>query len=315
VHGTALRSVSNKTERIKADDILLFCTLRNEAFRIEWFLEYYRRIGVNHFFFVDNGSTDNFLPLVVNQPDVSVWHTTASYKNSNFGMHWLNALLRRYGRGHWCVTVDPDEFLIYPFCETRNLRELTEWLDSNGRSSMFCLLLDMYSDRPVRETHCAAGKNPLLVAPYFDGGGYTQDFNSRLGNVWVQGGPRRRVFFRRTPSSAPALNKTALVKWRWDYSYISSMHTLTHPRLNRPHSGQELMPTGCLLHFKFLSALKEKAEEEISRKQHYDGSLEYIGYKNIIDTEGDNLLYSGSVKYASSAQLIELGLMQRGMWF
>ena len=46
-HGRRLRKVQDNTECIKASDVLLFCTLRNELTRIAYFLQYYRELGVN----------------------------------------------------------------------------------------------------------------------------------------------------------------------------------------------------------------------------------------------------------------------------
>ena len=270
-----LRVIQDNTGNIARGDILLFSTLRNEAFRIPHFLKHYRSLGVRHFIFVDNGSEDEFQKIVKNDADVSVWYTDASYKKSNFGMHWLNHLLRNYGSKHWCVVCDPDEFLVFPYSDQRNLYELTGFLDGERRRSLFCLLLDMYSDMPVEETHYAADKLPVEVCPYFDSRGYVQTVNLRVLNIWVRGGVRRRVIFKDSPSKAPALNKTPLVKWKWNYSYISSMHALVPRYLNVPHKPDYLSPTGCLLHFKFFSVLQEKAAEEQVRNEHFMGSLEY----------------------------------------
>jgi hypothetical protein len=314
-HQLSLRCVQNNTRNIKNGSFLLFSCVRNEAPRIPFFLDYYRRLGVDHFLFVDNDSRDNFLDLLIGHDDISVWHTKASFKRSKFAMGWLNALLRRYGTGHWCLTVDSDELLVYPFYETRNLTELTSWLDSHHRESMFCLLLDMYGDRSVHETRCPVRQNPLSVAPYFDGVGYVQNFETWRGEPFIQGGPRRRVYFRDIPSKAPALNKVPLVKWRSSFSYLSTTHFLSHMRLNRAHGKEGLYPTGCLLHFKFLSQFAEKAREEIERKQHYDDASEYVRYKRGLDAGEDRLLCETSVKFENSAQLIELGLMHRAEWF
>ena len=54
------------------------------------------------------------------------------------------------------------------------------------------------------------------------------------------------------PKSAPAINKP-LVKWKWNYSYISSMHMLIPGYLNRFYREDKASVTGCLLHFKFIS--------------------------------------------------------------
>ena len=309
-----LRLVHDNTHRIGRGSILLFATLRNEALRLPFFLDYYRRLGVAHFLLVDNASTDGFMDLIRNESDCSVWHTDASYKASNFGMHWLNILLGKYGSGHWCLTCDPDEFLVYPYIEDRNLHELTEFLASEKRDHLFCLMLDMYGKGSVKDTHCLPGKDPVEVAPYFDRLGYVQTPNEFNGDVYIQGGVRRRVMFADAPERAPALNKTPLILWKPYYSYISSMHVASPKRLNRPHSTKHICPTGCILHYKFLSVISAKAAEEMERKQHYDNSVEYRRYNSVLQRE-DEFFCEISTRYAGSKQLVDLGLMNTGQWF
>jgi len=137
-----LRPVADRTGQIRPDDLLLFCTQRNERIRLPYFLDYYRKQGINHFFFVDNDSTDGSRQYLDDQPDVSLWHTTASYKRARFGVDWLNSLQMKHAHGHWSLTVDPDEFLIYPFCDTRPLRALTDWLDASSIKSFSAMLLE-----------------------------------------------------------------------------------------------------------------------------------------------------------------------------
>ena len=50
--------VSDKTGQIAPDDILAMATVRNEVVRLPFFLDHYRKLGVGHFLFVDNGSDD-----------------------------------------------------------------------------------------------------------------------------------------------------------------------------------------------------------------------------------------------------------------
>lgn len=315
LHARELKCVQNNTARIKNNDLILFSTLRNEAFRMPHFLKHYRKLGINHFICVDNGSSDDFQKLVHNDDDVSVWYTESSYKKSAFGMHWLNHLLRKYGTNHWCMVCDPDELLVFPYSDQRNLHELTEYLDNDRKNSFFCLLLDMYSDVPVQETRYRPDSDPLDFCSYFDTRGYVQRINHRVRNVWVQGGPRRRIFYRDKPEKAPALNKTPLVKWKWHYSYISSMHALVPRYLNIPHGSAYLSPTGCLLHFKFFSILTEKATEELARKEHFNASHEYEQYSKHLSMDSQCLMYEGSDSFKDWRQLVQLGLMSIGRWF
>ncbi|MBS0125885.1 glycosyltransferase family 2 protein [Thetidibacter halocola] len=309
-----LRPVADRTADLSRRDILLFCTQRNEGARLPHFLDYYRALGVNHFFFVDNDSDDGSLQILARQKDVSVWTTRASYKRSRYGVDWMNWLLRRYGHGHWCLTVDPDELFVYPFCDTRPLRALTDWLEASNVKSFGAMLLDMYPKGRIDAQPYQPGDDPLRIACWFDAGNYAITRNPQLWNLWIQGGPRARVFFRDTPEKAPALNKIPLVKWDRRYVYVSSTHNLLPRGLNLTYDewGGE-KTSGMLLHTKFLSTFPQKAEEELARRQHYGASREYIAYADGIRDNPD-LWCRFSEKYINWRQLEILGLMSKGNW-
>jgi len=309
-----LQTVADRTDIIAPQDILLFSTQRNEKLRLPHFLNYYRDLGVNHFLIVDNDSTDGSVDYLVSQPDVSVWHTRASYKRARFGVDWLNWLQRRHGHGHWCLVVDPDEFLIYPFCDTRPLRALTDWLDASSIKSFSAMLLDMYPKGRLDAQPYVEGQDPFEIACWFDSGNYTMKRNRQYGNLWIQGGPRSRVFFRDMPAKAPALNKIPLVKWDRRYTYVSSTHMLLPRGLNQVYDewGGE-KASGVLLHAKFLDTFSAKAAEELERKQHYAASVEYRAYAQSLKDDPD-LWCKWSEKYINWRQLEILGLMSKGNW-
>ncbi|MEX0284676.1 MAG: glycosyltransferase family 2 protein [Paracoccaceae bacterium] len=309
-----LRGVSNRTAQIGNEDILLFSTMRNERVRLPFFLNYYRDMGVGHFVVVDNDSTDGTLDYLASQPDVSVWHTKAGYKRARFGVDWLNWLQRKYAHGHWTLVVDPDEFLIYPFCDTRPLRALTDWLDASSIKSFSAMLLDMYPKGRMDDQPYEEGTNPLDIASWFDSGNYTLKKNSRYGNLWIQGGPRSRAFFADEPEKAPALNKIPLVRWDKRYTYVSSTHMLLPRGLNQVYDewGGE-KASGILLHAKFIDTFAAKAAEELSRNQHYCASLEYKAYAESLKDDPD-LWCKWSEKYINWRQLEILGLMSKGNW-
>jgi len=289
-------------------------TLRNERIRLPFFLKYYRDLGVNHFIVVDNNSDDGSREYLAEQPDVSVWTSSASYKRSRFGVDWLNWLARRHAHGHWVLTVDPDEFFVYPFADTRNLRALTDWLDASSIRSFGAMLIDMYPKGTLDSQPYHEGEDPFEIASWFDSGNYMISRNPRFGNLWIQGGPRARAFFPDNPARAPALNKIPLVKWHRAYTYVSSTHNLLPRGLNLVYDewGGE-KASGVLLHAKFLSTFAEKAEEELERKQHYAASHEYKAYAARLKDNPD-LWCKWSEKYINWRQLEILGLMSKGNW-
>lgn len=309
-----LTAISNRTGQIKSNDLLLFSTQRNEKIRLPYFLDYYRQMGINHFLIVDNDSSDGSLDYLANQPDVSVWHTTAGYKRARFGVDWLNWLQCKYGHNHWCLVVDPDEFLVYPFCDTRPLRALTDWLDASSIKSFSAMLLDMYPKGRLDQQPYQEGQDPLEIASWFDSGNYTIQKNNKFGNLWIQGGPRNRVFFPDAPEKAPALNKIPLVKWNRRYTYVSSTHMLLPRGLNQVYDewGGE-KASGMLLHAKFLDTFTAKAAEELDRGQHYAASVEYKAYAASLKDDPE-LWCKWSEKYINWRQLEILGLMSKGNW-
>ncbi len=271
-----LRARVNRTDRIRPGDILCFTTLRNEYVRLPYFLDYYRKMGIGHFLMVDNGSDDGTTEYLEAQRDVSLWTTEGSYKSASFGVDWLNHLQWRYGHGHWILVADVDEFLLYPYSDTRPIQALTDWLDSQGRKSFSAMLLDMYPKGPIAAQPYRAGQNPFEIARWFDAANYSIKRNPLMGNLWIQGGVRQRCFMADAPEQAPALNKVPLVHWSRKYAFVSSSHMALPRGLNRVYddTGGE-QASGVLLHAKFLDTIMAKAGEELSRGEHYADSREY----------------------------------------
>ena len=310
--GAELKLIRDRTSRISKNDIVLVACMRNEAFRIPKFVEYYRSLGVNHFIFIDNASDDELQDIISTYNDVSCYYTQGSYLESAFGMRWANVVLHRHCVGNWIICVDPDEFLVFPFCETRTLPALTTFLEEEKRASLHTITLDAYSAHALEQTELTANDDPFDICPYFDRDGYTQ----RLGwgnGTWIQGGPRLRVHFRDKPDMAPALNKIPLVKWGRSYHYRNSQHDGYPLWINRAHTPGNVSITGALFHFKFVSTLREKAQEEAVRKQHYASGREYERYRT--QTTPSLFVEGLSERYEDSDQLIRLGLMCAGGWF
>ena len=309
-----LRPVADRTERIVPGEILGFATLRNEAVRLPYFMEHYRRLGVDHFLVVDNDSTDETPAFLADQPDVSVWRTTHSYRLARFGVDWLTWLQIRYGHGHWCLSVDADELLIYPNWQTRPLPALTNWLDLSGRSSFATTMLDMYPEGRIADVPYRAGQDPIAVLPWFDAGNYMIRKQMPLGNLWIQGGVRSRMFFADRPRLSPTLNKIPLVKWNRRFVYVNSTHSALPRRLNAVYGtdGSE-EPSGVLLHTKFLDQIVEKSGEELQRREHFANSSRYDDYYRQI-MENPVLWTPGSTRYRGWRHLEAAGLISRGGW-
>jgi len=309
-----LRIVKDLTGKINPDDILAVSVLRNEITRLPFFLDHYRHLGVSQFLVVDNNSDDGSAEYLAAQPDVSVWHTAHSYHASRFGLDWLTWLQIKYAHGHWCLMVDADELLIYNGDDAHDLRKLTAWLDGRGQVGFGALMLDLYPKGPLDQCSYRPGQDPRDVMPWFDPSPYRVTRQAPLGNLWVQGGVRARMFFGDDLQRAPTLNKIPLVKWNRRYAYVNSTHSMLPPQLNFLYDGPGgQTPSGILLHTKFLPEIVSKSAIEKQRQQHFHAPTDFDHYYDSLSAAPD-LWHQGSVRLDNTAQLEDLGLMCAPDW-
>lgn len=309
-----LTPVTDRTADIRNGDILCFITLRNECARLPEFLAHYRGLGVDHFLVVDNESTDGGDTLLRGQPDVSLWQTAASYRGARFGMDWLGALLHRHGNGHWCLTVDADELLIYPDWDRRGLRDLTRHLDRRRIRAMGALMLDLYQRGSVDDADAPEGSALTQRLPYYDAGPYRSRTIWPRRNRWVQGGVRERAFFADAPHRSPTLNKLPLIRWSGRFVYVNSTHSALPPYLNDAYDGPgDPRLSGVLLHGKFLPGIAQRSSEELERRQHFHDPEAFADYHRHLTT-GPVLWHPGSARYQGWQQLLDQGLMGAGDW-
>jgi hypothetical protein len=286
------------------DAILAISVGRDEEPQIPWFLEYYRGLGVDHFLYIDNDSGDNSRDLLAAEEDVTLFHTDQGYMESARGRHWSMHVARQFATGHWTLTIDLDELLIYPMVEQMGLRGLTEWMDAQDAEALLTIMLDMYPKAPAPY---APGTSFVDASPFFDQGPYWVNYTQTFPHVSFFGGPRHRLLFdgdtEKGPISragAPVLRKVPLVKWRKDTEYLASTHQVT------PHNLSDV--TGALLHFKFLKDFHAYAEREVARGERNPG--EYEDYLKLSpDAFWAQLHGEQTVQYTGSVQLMELGLI------
>ncbi|PWE50183.1 glycosyl transferase family 2 [Thioclava sp. NG1] len=309
-----LDSVTNRTGKIRPCAILAFAVMRNEARRLPFFLKHYRKLGVDHFLIVDNGSTDDTAALLAEARDVSLWQTAGSYRASRFGLDWVTWLMLRYGHDRWCLTVDADELLIYPYHDSRPLPALTDWLDRSEQRCFPAMMLDLYPKGPLGAQRYEAGQDPRKILRWFDAGNYMMTRQDRTDALWIQGGPRARAFFAHNPRQAPTLSKIPLVRWHRRWAYLNSTHALLPRHLNQTYDteGGEAI-SGLLLHTKFLDEIVDKSKEEKSRGEHFGQPAEFDQYYDALAADPE-LWTPHSTRLGDWRQLEAQGLMSRGGW-
>lgn len=281
----------------KPGAILCFVCIFNGIEYVDWFLDHYRRLGVDHFFFCDNASTDGTAERLMEHSDVSLFHASDSFAAAGCGIFWINHLMRRYGIGHWCVHVDMDEALVFPGIERGlDLRDLTSYLDSHGYGCTSGSMIDMVP--PGFPYNLAEGQGPST----FDD---SSCFDAKLIQMpcelppysFVKGGVRSRMTGR-----SLLMTKSPLLRMSADTAYLVNNHHHTHLPVSDV--------TTAVLHYKFIGYFRNRLEEAIERREHFQGARFYRQLDRSLDEPTAKMEEGGLVTYVDPAQLVSLGLLR-----
>jgi glycosyltransferase involved in cell wall biosynthesis len=289
------------------EEIRLFAIVRNESLRLPHFFNYYTKMGVDRFFIIDNGSTDETVDIALRHPNTHVFQITESYKEH---WDWMEFLLGKYGKGRWCIVVDADELFAYPFMEHLSLSQLISYLENNHFSAMKSILLDIYSDLPVSETNYLQGEDPISCCSYFDPQFSLKEYTffdkknwEYFNQICYSGGLRSNFFgsFMNQEQSF-CLNKFSLFKYGGETYLVQGMHAINGANIADV--------SGAVFHSKFLNDFIFKAENESKREEHFNNAVEYKNYKHHLDQNENMVLKSErSEKYEDSLKLIDLKIM------
>lgn len=115
--------------------------------------------------------------------------------------HALNRLIAAHA-GDWMLVCRPGEFLFFPYCRDRSVRDLTDFLETERRSSATAYAIDLYGREPDPDF-------PLEEA-FFDAAGWYA-FDHGGGAVEVYGGLGWR-FEEHLPARELRVNRPALFR-------------------------------------------------------------------------------------------------------
>lgn len=246
-----------------ADDLVAACVVRNGAPHIKSFLEHHRSLGISHFVFLDNGSTDNTLNLL-RGPDITILRTGAPYRTYENVMK--RYIVDRFCQGRWCLFVDIDELFDYPFSKELSLKQLLRYLGRYNFNCVITQMLDMFSgaDSGNKESIRAQYKMYDLSHIRKERYGYGSVPDERIMMHW--GGIRKQVF-----GTDNGLTKISLFRLEKTFVPFVDWHHAAGCRIADI--------TAVLLHFPFLDSFYEKVREAVETGRYgYVVDDEYRGY-------------------------------------
>ncbi|MDO4493645.1 MAG: glycosyltransferase family 2 protein [Clostridia bacterium] len=269
--------------------IVLFA-VKNDLVRVKELFGHYRKLGVQRFAVIDNGSDDGTLEFLSEQPDADVYRTDARFSSIRKA-GWLNRLAAFYGTERWYLWLDADELFTYAGAETRSLTELTHALERRGETKLRSFMLDMYPEGVLLDAE-RRDADFLTDCVWFDPD--SEDYMLRPEIMRMSGGMRQRVF----GLEEGTLSKVTLLHFG-NGRMLTGAHTIA-PQAE-DYSGDFM---GVLMHYKFLPGDLKKYRRIVDDGTYTNGSAEYKRYLKVF-SENPMLTAknNGSRRYTGSASL------------
>ena len=264
-----------KRPKLLPEDVVLVCLIKNGAFWLEAFMKHYTGLGISHFVFVDNGSTDDTLNYLMGKDGVTIVQSLLPAK------HYENYLrrqaIRRFATGHWCLCVDSDELFDYEHSDKLSLKGLIGYLDHEGYTCVVAQLLDMFPEGPIGDSIDDA--DFVKKFDYYDLSRLSKhayhnctyagfDYYSRGNTIaspdikWIFGGIRE-IHFKIENLS---LTKHPLIR------VSSSMIPSVHPHWSRGVKCADM--TALIRHFKFAGDFRGRTKSDVRSKNWDSGEPE-----------------------------------------
>lgn len=281
--------------------LALYTCIRDEGGRLPWFFNYYRRLGVENFVVIDNGSTDGSTEYLLSQTGTTVFRTHDSYHGAFSGMVWINHLKSKLSPAAWVLYADVDEALVYEGCERKSVADLAEALDMEGHEAFTAFMLDMFSTDAPEKSGKAADVDYLTRYPLY------------LPQIRVTPKPlcpyiQIRGGVRSLFATGEEMTKTPLVKSGADIDFLQSSHTVTPARVSDM--------TGILLHYKIIDGIAEEAArvlQDQTRSPHC--RARYAKYRDAPDLSKLIGAAMADVRtYRAPDDLVTAGLMTPIRW-
>ncbi len=189
--------------------------------------------------------------------------------------------------GRWVLWLWNGEFFHYPFCETRTLGDLAEFLDSERRKQIYTYTLDLYAD-PMPSPEAQLSDSNM----HFDRIGYYA-FPDQDQTLKVYGALGWR-FEEIAPRWMRQIGRASLVRAERGMAMTEDLH-FTDPAFSSVSCPWHRSPTAAMMSLR--SARRITAHPAFAAQR-------------------DSLIWHGSVPFEwTSRQLLDLGMIEPGQWF
>jgi F0F1-type ATP synthase delta subunit len=292
------------------NELMVVCLVKNGMEYMEAFLNHYNSLGVKHFVFIDNCSTDGTVEYLINRENITVFKTQLLHK------HYENEIRRTVieslMKNRWCLCVDIDEFFDYPCSDKITVSQFLDYLNRNKYTAVIVYMLDMFSKESeasdmtenyeLTEKYCYYDISGIKKEGYLKHNPNFCKYNllskGKMKNYY--GGVRRKRFGKRAA-------KYMLIKH--PLMFIDrNIEPVTDPHYcNKAY----IADVNCLLkHYKFTDTFKTRLGKMVNDYSFF-GKAEHEEYSRILESQGGiNLFTSSARKLDNIEELCKSGFLK-----
>lgn len=298
----AVKAVKILDITLNNNEPIIICAVKDDLIRIKKQVEHHRQIGIRHFVYIDNMSTDGTFEWLESQDDVSLFTVDEIY-NSSRRNAWSRQAADFFGYSRWYLFLDSDELFIYPGAEIKPITEYIDLLEKSKIKSTLTAMIDMYTNTSVFKGNSNQFADEYC---YFDLDSYS--ISRRFWGWEIKGGPRKRLYPSEKKESV-LLTKYGLIKA--EKSDLIGSHNNYPFSLNFDRK----RAIAFLLHYKFLPHDDKKYNEIIQTGNYAGGSKEYRKYMKAIEENPDlTFFYDKSVRLNDSKDLLKLEITDKSFF-
>lgn len=265
--------------------IYLLCVFRDEHMLLDYFIEYYRSLGVTHFIMIDNLSEDGGPEYLKSLQNINLrlYRAEDSYRDAAYGTRWVNQLLEEFCTGQYCMVVDVDELFFLDSRKYLTLHDLVDRMELSQSNAVPVTLLDMYPER-TNDSY-QNGTSFLDHSPFFDD--LNETYYQERGEVYRTfafkvGGIRQRIF-----GATVCITKFPFFKYDFHPLEMAPGYHFFQENGEVLFQSDEISlyaDPGVLLHFKFIKPrFHEFVEKRVIRNEDWEDSAEYRLYQERLD--------------------------------
>jgi Glycosyl transferase family 2 len=160
-----VRKFGPKFFNLNENEIACVAIGRNMSYYLDYFYEYHRDIGVTHFLYIDNDSSDCSLERLSRWKNAIVLSSNVNFKEFQLELRRI-AVQKYIGKG-WRLAIDPDELFEFAGASKMNLVGLTKLLKEKGQTCVVAQMLDLVSNVPIHKADELGYEETVKKSKYY----------------------------------------------------------------------------------------------------------------------------------------------------